>query len=159
MRAVLATALALAASLALAAGTSAASPIPGTLGLRLSPAPLALDDGERTLTAVNISGGLPLAVTLTASAGYAVEPATFTLAPDASQVITLTTVDPSSDGTLSAVAVAASPGGSVTSAIQLSTRLLHASFLERNPAVVPLLLLLALLLGLGLLVLVRRAVR
>jgi hypothetical protein len=130
MKAALAAAAALALALVAGAGASAASPIPGTLGLQLSPAPLHLDDGERTITVSNLSGGLPLTVALTISAGYAVEPVTFDLAVDASQVVTITAVDPSQDGTLSASATG-DVAGSVQSAIVLTTRLVHRTLLER----------------------------
>jgi hypothetical protein len=143
MRTALAAVLALALALVAGAGAVAApSPIPGTLGLALTPAPIHVDDGVRTITAVNRSGGLALAVTLTPSAGYAVEPSTFTLAPDAEQAVTVTAVNPSADGTLEALATSNAPGA-VKSAIALSTRFIHETWLERNPAVVPFGLLLA----------------
>ena len=154
MRAALAAAAALALSLALGAGAAGASPIPGTLGLQLTPAPMHVDD-VRAFVATNLSGGLALAVTLTPSAGYAVDPATFELAPDASQEVAITAVDPSADGTLSALA-SADVDGAVRSAIALSTRFVHATWLERNPAA-PVLAFLALAaLALGVVILRRR---
>lgn len=126
-----ATVAAAALSIALGAAASAATPAPDTLGMRLSPAPVRVDDGDRTLTATNLSGGLTLSVELTTSAGYAVEPTTFTLPPDGIQTITVTAVDPAADGTIEATAT--STGGepaAVRSAIQLSTRFVHATFLE-----------------------------
>jgi hypothetical protein len=133
MKAALAAVAALALSLSLGAGASAASPEPGTLGLQLTPAPVLLDDGVRTITATNLSGGLALSVALTVSDGYAVEPATFDLADGASQVVTITTVDPSQDGTLSATGTA-DVAGAVRSAVNLQTRLVHRTLLERLAA-------------------------
>jgi hypothetical protein len=129
--AALATAAALALVIVAGAGAvQAASPVPGTLGLQLSPAPLHLDDGGRTITFTNLSGGLSLAVALTVSDGYAVEPMTFSLAIDASQVVTITAVDPNQDGTLTATA-GGDVAGAVRSAVSLTTRLVHRSPLER----------------------------
>lgn len=128
----LATVIAAALSIALGAvAFAAAAPIPGTLGLRLTPAPVHLDDGDRTITALNLSGGLPLTVTLAVTPStYAVEPATFTLPVDASQLVTITTVDPSADGVLSATATS-DVAGTVRSAIALTTQLRHRTFMER----------------------------
>ena len=132
MRTALAAVAGLALSIALGATALAASPVPGTLGLQLTPAPIHVDDGVREFTATNRSGGLALAVTLTPSAGYAVEPSTFTLAPDAEQAVTVTAVNPSADGTLEALAVTTSADTTATvrSAIALSTRFVHRTFLD-----------------------------
>jgi hypothetical protein len=158
---------ALGAVLALVVGTatvSAASPAPATLGLLLTPAPIHLDDGTRTLTATNLSGGLPLTVALVADPPtYTVSPATFTLPVDGSQVVTITAVDPSRDGTLSATGTA-DVAGAVRSAVNLRTRLLHRTFMEQVLAAiggpggsyVPLLALVALLLALCALWAIRR---
>ena len=154
-----ATVAAAALSIALGAVASAgsASPIPGTLGLALTPAPIHVDE-VRALSVVNRSGGLELTVTLTPSAGYAVEPATFALPVDGVQVVTVTAVNPEADGTLAAVATA-DVAGNVQSAIRLDTRFVHATWFERNPAAIPAGLLLALAGGLVMLALVRRRYR
>lgn len=138
MRTALPAVVALALTFAVGAGAAGApSPIPGTLGLALTPSPIHVDDGARTIRAINQSGGLALAVVLTASPGYAVEPSTFTLAPDAEQLVAITAVDPEADGTLQAVATTET-GEGLRSAISLNTRFVHMTWLERNPAVVPL---------------------
>jgi len=122
-------------SIALGAVALAATPIPGTLGLRLTPAPVRLDDGDRTITAINLSGGLPLSVALTVSDGYTVAPMAFDLAPDAEQVVSILTVDPDRDGTISALATnGAATTGAVSSAINLTTGLRHKTQLERLTA-------------------------
>lgn len=144
-----------AVALVLAAGATAyaadPTPIPGTLTLRLSPAPVNLDSGQRTVTLTNHSDGRTLAVTLTPSGGYAVEPATLTLAPGESADVTLTAVDPTRDGTLTAYAEA-TVTGTVRSAISLDLPLRHQTWLEQHSDLAPLAVLAV---GLALLVTVR----
>ena len=93
----------------------------------------------RTLTATNLSGGLPLAVVLVTSPGYAVDPATFDLAPDAAQLVIITKIDPSADGTLRATGTSNVPGA-VRSAVALSTRFLHRTWIETHGLAVAVLL-------------------
>ena len=143
--AIRAASLALALGIVSGAGASAASPEPGTLGLALTPAPVRVDDGARTVTAWNLSGGIALAVELTPSAGYAVEPATFTIAPGASYEVAVTAVHPERDGTLGAVAVAVDAPAGIRSAINLQTRFVHTTWIERHGGALAFGLLLAVL--------------
>ncbi len=156
MKAALAAVGALALTLVVGAGASfAASPEPNTLGLQLAPAPVHLDDGARTITVTNLSGGLALTVELvTDPPTYVIDAATFTLADGESRVVTLTAVDPDQDGTLTATA-GADVAGAVRSAVSLTTRLVHRSPLERivaqYGALAPLVALVAVLVVLALL--------
>jgi hypothetical protein len=124
------------AVVALVVATAAAlaaqpSPAPGTIGLRLTPAPLRLDEGARTISAVNLSPDLALSVTLvTDPPTYVVAPTVFDLLPGAAQVVTLTSIDASQDGSLSVTATTGVTG-TVRSAISLKTRLLHQSAVDR----------------------------
>jgi MYXO-CTERM domain-containing protein len=117
------------------------SPIPDTIGLRLTPAPILLDEGDRRIRAVNISGGLPVRVVLEASPGYVVEPAVFTLEPDGVQVVEVVQIDEEADGTLTATATAAGAAdGMVRSVAVLGTRFVHRTWLEEHGSTLVLLL-------------------
>ena len=128
-----ATVGAVALSTALGAATLAAepSPVPSTLGARVVPNALRLDDG-RTLTVYSLAGGLVERFTLTTDdPAYTVEPATFTLPAGGSQVVTLATVGQADAMlTIRAEAIDATSAG-VTSAIVLDVALRWASPLEK----------------------------
>jgi len=137
-RAIVAAACAALVTLAGAAAAFAAAPsaVPGTLGLLITPAPLALSEGGRKLTIVNRSGGLALSVSLTVDdPAFTAEPATFTLALEGSQVVSLVTVGPGDAKlTVRAEATSAIAGVGVTSAIVLVVGLRWASPLEKMAA-------------------------
>ena len=132
-RAILAAAAVALVALAGATAALAAepSPIPGTLGARVVPAPLPLDDG-RTMTVYSLAGGLVERFTLsTDDPAYTVEPAAFTLAAGGSQLVTLATVGQADAMlTIRAEALDATSAG-VTSAIVLDVALRWASPLEK----------------------------
>ena len=133
-RAILAAAAVALVALAGATAALAAEPSPilGTLGARVVPNVLRLDDG-RTLTVYSLAGGLVERFTLTTSdpAAYTVVPATFTLPAGGSQVVTLATVGQADAMlTIRAEALDATSAG-VTSAIVLDVALRWASPLEK----------------------------
>lgn len=121
----LATALGLV--LGAVAGASAASPLPDTLGSRVAPGVLDVT-ADSELMVQNLSGsGIALDYVVTAPDGYVVEPVTFTLAANARQTVTVTTVG-KGDGVITVVAVP-SPGQlggtTVTSGLSLGVKVIH----------------------------------
>lgn len=136
MKTILATVAALALAFAGASATTAApaSPAPtlGLLGLRIVPASIALDEGQRSFGVTNLSTArLALDIVITTDRPtFVVVPASFRLQPGQYQYVTLTAIDKGSDGWLTVVGTPTiRPGGAVLSAIALKVGLQHRSAL------------------------------
>lgn len=137
MKTILATVAALALAFAGASATTAApaSPAPtlGLLGLRIVPASIALDEGQRSFGVTNLSTArLALDIVITTDEPtFVVDRASFRLQPGEYRKVTLTAIDKGSDGWLTVVGTPTiRPGGAVLSAIALKVGLQHRSAVE-----------------------------